>query len=533
MKGKEWFSNGEIQFLTEHVTVDFRSQKRADGTYRTRFGPCIETDGRIFENCNHNVSIAMRRLTRCRGSEIKELMYRKRQGRYIKKHFGFILELQNLYADAFADYEGWRQEAIDHYDDPHQKKALREQAMDDALQGGLHKCTWADHLWLTYVTYKMKKDEWAKPEKEPRMIGDLKVPASLQGFRVTKYLKLAQTKDVVMDNAVIHFCSGPDHTQLSQVFSDLINPPSEYYMAYFSDDSCIAVRQDDGSVFRANLDISSCDSSHTEHIFNAYQQLASGRAGTDLATLVDQLRLPIRIYSLDRSQGKQYVEMRTKDGSPTLYSGSTCTTSINNLANILIAHSIVLHKAKTPDQIIEAAAQVGYAITLEHADRIEDIQFLKHSPVRDVRGDWQPLLNIGVLLRASGTCKGDLPGKTSESLEVRAQSFQRALLQGMYPRSHFPLIDGMKRAVANAVCSGDEQSQKRVAAALKYKIGDTITNHFTSADVYRRYNLTPSECDNLDQTLSTAGYGTFLHSPALSKILEKDYGLSCLTSYEM
>jgi hypothetical protein len=355
------------------------------------------------------------------------------------------------------------------------------------------------------------------------MIGDLKVPASLQGFRVTAYLKQAQKIDVSANNAVFHFCPGPTHSELSEVFDNLISPPRKYYFAYFSDDSCLSIRTTSGEIVRYNVDISSCDASHTPALFEAYQKLPSYEAADDLSMLVDQLRKPIRVYDL--ADRRRYVELRNERGDPTLYSGSTITTSVNNFASLLIGQSIATSGAETEREIIAAARDVGYLITLEKCDLIEDIQFLKHSPVLDTKGAWQPLLNIGVLLRLSGTCTGDLPGTTHESLEDRAAVFQKALLQGAYPRSNFALVDNMKSVVVGATGRGSELAERRVATALAYKVRETVHAIFDSEDVYRRYRLTPHQMRMVDDDFGRAAIGTFHHNPALSCIMERDYGL--------
>jgi len=239
--------------------------------------------------------------------------------------------------------------------------------------------------------------------------------------------------------------------------------------------------------------------------------------------LIDQLRLPIRVYDL--GQRKAYVELENIDNDPTLYSGSTVTTSVNNFASLMIGHAISESNAETPEEIIAAARSVGYIITLERCELIEDIQFLKHSPVLDDTGEWRPLLNIGVLLRLSGTCTGDLPGSKNQSLGSRGSTFQRALLQGAFPRSSFPLIDNMKHVVKGADCAKKLSVDRLVARTLAYKVSDTLTASFKSEDVYRRYRLQPYQMRMVDVDFGLGNVGTFHHNTALSSIMERDYGL--------
>jgi hypothetical protein len=380
----------------------------------------------------------------------------------------------------------------------------------------------------------MKKDEFAKPGKEPRMIGDLGVPASLQGFMVTKYLKKAMERDIELRDGTIHFCATPDHTKLTTVFNNLLNPSKRLYMALFSDDSCVSVRDGDGKVATYNMDIKSCDSSHTSMLFWAMTQITDGAARANIIKLIHQLQTKIRVFDLSRPQRgttKRYAEFVKTDGSPTLYSGSTLTTAINNLANILIGHSIISSNATTSTEIIAAAAAVGYLVSLEPCPRPEDIQFLKHSPVMDTTGVYRPLLNIGVLFRTMGTAKGDVPGRKSVPLLERFKAFEYSLVHGMYPRSHFPFVDVRKHALRKVDMKLVKASSIRIERDLGYKVTETTEHHFLAEDVYRRYNLTAAEIQILDDTIAYQPFTTFHACSPASKILRADYGLSTPTVF--
>jgi hypothetical protein len=327
----------------------------------------------------------------------------------------------------------------------------------------------------------------------------------------------------------IYFCATPSHAELKYVFDSLLNPPGRFFFVYFSDDSCLSMRMPDGSVMRGDIDISSCDGSHGRSVFEALTNLVTGNAHTTLKGLVKQCEAPIRVYDVDTT-GNRYVQLRPH--GPRLYSGSTLTTAINNLANVMIAVSIAEATITCPGDIQTAANAAGYIVTIEIAEIFEKLSFLKHSPVRDIHGEWQPVLNLGVLLRMSGVCKFDLPGRGD--LTARATAFQRALLQGAYPRSSFTLVDNMKRAVSGKDEKLDAAAIKAVAKMLQYKVDQSKllsevlpTHQFASADIFRRYDLQPWEWMELEETFGQASIGTYYASPAASKILTDDYGLTC------
>lgn len=518
-EGKEFFSDGEIRFPQEALVRRAKGQIRGDGSYRTLFGPTVLHNGVIYENSNNNVRLAMRRMTAVRRGD-RELDQRlsRNQIVFFHTHKHVVGMLRMSYAKYFDNYGGMHTEAEEHHGDVHPKRALRVHAWNALLEGDReHFC---DRLWLRHVLYKMKKQEWAKPGKVPRMIGDLGVKASLQGFRVTKCLKDAMSAEPFeYAGGTIYFCSKPTHDDLSYVFAELLRPTGRFFFVYFSDDACYAVNTKDG-VYRANLDISACDASHGPAIFEAYPQLADGVVRDDLRVLVEQCMLPIRIH--DIAEPKRRVTLQP--WVPKLYSGSTMTTSINNFANIMIAVSIGECCAENETQIIAAAAAVGYIITVDTCEVFEDIQFLKHSPVLDIDGLWRPLLNPGVLLRLSGVAKGDLPG--SGDLKKRGMRFQSALLQGTYPLASFPLINRMRRTAGKT----DAVSLRVVNLQLAHgHFGlEKETFHFHAQDVYRRYRLTVAQSEHLDTVFGGATYGEQFSSEAVDHILKKDYGLRTL-----
>lgn len=503
-KNDEYFINGEIKFGREPYVTSQKGLFREDKSYDTRFGPCVEHNGRKFENCNQNVSLAMRRLTRARVDLNEHRTLKLLQDAWFIRNNDFITMLRTHYESGLEEYTDAVTECAEHYADPHPKKNLRVQGWEELHDTGYI----GGRLWIRKVLYKMKMSEWAKLYKEPRMIGDLGILASLQGFRVTEYIKrVMHDRPIFYQGGIIMFCKTPSYQKLKYIFEQLIYPSLRYFFVYFSDDSCYSVHGDAG-VFRCNVDISSCDGSHGARVFRGFTELFSGQVKTDVETLVAQCRLPIRVYDLADPKRRTYVQLEPHE--PKLYSGSTLTTSLNNFANICIAKQLADDLVSTNASVVSSSRKVGYIVTCDDADEPELLQFLKHSPVRDVYEEWQPLLNLGVLLRLSGTCKYDLPGRGD--LRTRGRQFQSALLAGAYPRTIFPLITNMKKTCGS---SSTLASQKLVSNILEYKVVSELDDPvltFSSEEVYRRYQLTHSEQEELDVLFGQA-----------SKILTLDY----------
>lgn len=520
MRGHEFFVDGDITF-PEGV-------EEPDGTYRTLFGPVVAHTGQIYANTDHNFKFAARRLLGVRKPEVpgyhEELFSNQRA--FIAAHTSLLDAIRSAYAPSFADYEGAEKEAELHHDDPHPKRALRRQAYEEMCED--NTMAGERDLWVKSVLWKLKKNEWAKPGKKPRSIGDLGVSASLLGFRVTDCLKTAQERECIRINGgEIHFCKSPDPYELERHFNNLWDPPGRFYFVYFSDDSCFAIRRKDGVVDRFNIDISSCDASHSPALFETLINIVPpGQARTDIARLVAQCELPLRVVS----RVNKAFKILLKPTRPMLYSGSTITTGINNLANILIAVSFsevdytgLLGPDGQSDQLVQAAARAGYIVTgCEPLEFFEDVQFLKNSPVLDLDGNWRPMVNFGVFLRASGTCDGDLPG--SGDLRKRAESFQRGLLA-----CTFPFVDGALIQRLKASCGvGDVviPDSMRADFAFKTVLDSKYPVFIFDIDSFcRRYRLDASQYCDLFWDFAGLGFGGSYHGDCVSAILFKDYGL--------
>lgn len=402
-------------------------------------------------------------------------------------------------------------EAEQHHADPHPKKSLREAAWKEVNETSQRVRTqWADRY-----TCKLKTNEWAKPGKYPRVIMDLTCPASLQGFRTSAFLKKAMAAEPLeLHGGLIEFCSTPEPEALKAVFEKLLAPPGRFYFVYFSDDSCFSIRHN-GRVHIFNVDISSCDASHGEQLFKALEEVTPSVAHADIADVVAQCRMPFSIRS--QSFPKRKIKLVPKH--TTLYSGVTVTTVANNLGNIFIA--IALSEFEFGEDVsmgvTQAAQRAGYIVTCETCSQPEDIQFLKHSPALTTDLYYYPLLNLGVLFRLSGVCKGDLPGRGD--IALRARDFQASLVQGAYPRSHFPLVDQLRGPGTPCHDIPD----------LKFKVVDAgRIVHFTSDAVYKRYRLTPLQIIETD-FFGSLGFRDVYTCTGIDAILQLDYGLSALT----
>jgi hypothetical protein len=508
LRNPQFFVGGELRF----PVVD--PPYREDPSYRTLFGPTIAHNGVVYAVNDHNESYALRRLTASREPTVPgaEQILQNNNATFFTATFApHLRRLARAYAPSFAHYTDALQEAKEHVHDPHPKQRARIAALAVATADG----TVAKRLWTRTVKYRMKAKEIAKVGKYPRMIADLSVTASLQGFVLTALLKKAQASHPYhVNGGVIQFVDAPHPRALRRALKQLENPAGRFHYLYFSDDACLAIRTSRG-IERYNIDISSCDSSHGTMVFDSLINLMPPHAQDDMRKLVEQCQMPITLRSYSEPSNKLILEPLT----PRLYSGSTITTGINNLANLAIAIAVTNVPDPTPLQIIAAARQAGYIITLDTCTMLEDIQFLKHSPSKCSCCDkYQMLLNPGVMLRLSGVCMYDLPGRGP--IRPRAEAFQHALLRGLYANARFPFLETMRSTVPTTTKAAVDCVTRQLSERNIFH-----TNHtFTDSHVFQRYRFTQRDFDLLYE-FGRSEFGYTTGNPAIHSIINKDYGL--------
>lgn len=515
-RGNEFFNNGIITFPEYY-------DNKPDRTYRSHFGPCFPHKGRILANTNQTTSDAFRYRLAAKRFPLDEGKHERlfvQQGEFFEHHSPIFTQLSNNYTPYFQEYTNAFEEALKHHADAHPKRQLRIDGFNELVEER------ADSLpgWVRTAVFKLKTDEIAKPGGKPgRGIINLGIIASLLGFVITKMLKNAMAKETFIYKGIIfEFVQAPIQSDLDRVLCNLIDPPGRGYFVFFSDDSCYAVR-DGPTVRRYNVDISKCDASHGPAIFSALSKITPDIARSDMKNLINQCGIPIKIFN--KTDRTQYVKLKPRN--KVLYSGCTITTVLNNLANIAIGLSLANEGAASPEQIKEASELAGYAVTVEDCtDDWHKLQFLKNSPCRDTTGKIRAVLNVGVLNRASGVCRGDLPGRGD--LKVRAQQFQASLIQGAYPRLSTPYVDALRVPhTTNAKLRAD--MDELIKKKFQYKVDNDspVSECFTvsSEEYFARYDLTPLEIAELVDMAAQLGYQQHYSSPATNKIYLLDYGL--------
>lgn len=535
VRGKEYWKDGEVQF-PEPPECD-RKNKR--GTYRTHYGWGFAHNGVIYNVNDSNMRYAMRRITGARDpppehfgwfngeAEVDWSRYSDQEKRNIILRYDRLLRdhqtklitndystLKSCFENSFGKHmfkESKVYAAIMECLKKHTKQKLRIRAITELLRD------WklGAECWLDSVLLKMKPDEIAKMGKYPRMIVDLGVAASLEGAAWA-----ADAKHHIEDKAfrykdgVCYFCGSPDPIKVMNYFNMMYNHTEKVVMVIFSDDAIVSIKLPDGTYFVFNMDIASCDTSHTHALFVMLFDLFGVPADIRVA-LEKQILATMRVPSED---GKRTCYLKPLEFY--LQSGITITTLINSISQFLMLLKIVDLYPKTPVEVVRAVALAGYKVTVDVCSKFEDLQFLKMSPTKSVNGVYVATLNLGVIFRASGTCRGDLPG--FGCLIERARRFQWQLMSGLMSQISHPWLEQLSPIPLDRSEENLKVAQRESNALYATTLG--AVNYF-SDDIYTRYDLSSNEIAEINFACGKLDFGMLAYCGGVGKILKKDYSL--------
>lgn len=329
---------------------------------------------------------------------------------------------------------------------------------------------------------------------------------------VEKLKECTSLRPFTVGGVEIRFVKSPDVTALQRIFSEMENSS---VLVYHSDDLAGSLRCSDGMLW-FNGDIAGCDSSQSKFVFENIRRQFPTRLQETVARLLEQCQLPIRL-----GHGPGSLLYKPQDYFE--YSGSTLTTILNNTASRCIAMRLV--EAWDPTSTIElnkhrlteAVGRCGWSVTMEWCRQLEGIQFLKHSPHYTIFGEVDAVLNAGVILRAMGRCRYDLPG--SGCLERRATSFMRNWVAGLQHAGDTDLL----RTLRAKFPGGDPDHQESWLTAHMEASHERRPIHPTS--LCGRYGISEASWQELVRCVREARIGDVIRCPAANRILHVDYGL--------
>ncbi len=498
--------------------------------YRVKTGLTFAHSGVIYRESDYNITTALPRLLAYDreyydwqyGMPVKidltEKEVRQRQidfaGTRVWRRM--LLKLSSSFKDFYESrFIDWFDAQFMYPTLPHVKKDLRMRAkigIDERLR-------WLE-LNPHHVKTKMKTAEWAKFAKKARNICDIGVEGSLVAGVCCEFLKLFLKQFEYSPDYTCQFHGKPDKDDLSLMFKDLWSCPKNLSLHYFSDDSCLSFRCTDG-VYRCNMDVASADSSHYEPIFDAILATINGCGYFERCMIdcVKQLTLPLKFMDCN---GKLIGVSQPR--LPVLYSGSTLTTLVNNYSQLFMFAKLTRVGKHTVNDIKKAIpiymSQIGYSVTVQHVEFIEDFQFLKYS----CDSEYVPFINLGPFVRMLGWSKRDVPktvkGGKRQTLKSRSEDFEAGKILGYKSLGVSRLYDVLAEKYQHVT------SPAIVDADRYFKI--ETYSRVSDESIMRRYKITPLEWHSLlsivaDINVSDCRFYHIRHG-AIDKIMEVDYG---------
>lgn len=498
--------------------------------YMFNMGPTFHIPELFFPGASRNDhAMGISRMLALRKPELRGFSdrLRKNQSHISATYRGFIHRFQKhfhhhlIIQDHDEAYLSWLYQ-------PHAKRKLRmqvhsnDQSYLDVYDDGSKP-----------VEYKLKPGELLTRGKK-RGIGDLGAKRTQVSAWCIAQLKTAWAIPFKLKNAESRFIPSPDKTTLKETFDWLATSNrGEFRFAYFSDDCSFSIGTSDG-LFMANGDISQCDGSHYDSVFDTLFSILTDDVHPvyydALLHAFDTLGRPL----IFRNKFNYKEKVKYVFNSKRLYSGSVLTTLVNNYANLLIFFAFckrcpdfsVVTRAQCAELYRLSAQDVGYIVKCKHCPLREDLQFLKHSPVLCSDGDYIPIMNLGTFFRGFGAVHGDLSHVYGNSKVPLATRARRYLSDVVVSRKHWGnhiVNSAFSKYVVNSTILDD--SLRVVADSKSIGSADSYVDVNSLALRYRDFpgDIVQSLLELVDH-VKMSDIGTMVHLPLLSYLYATDYG---------
>lgn len=483
--------------------------------YRTHIGPSFSTNTKSYLCDRQGLQGALMRMTNCRKPEIpgyhQKLIDNQFKNVGTRYHYRWARRLNRMVKLLAGDVDVDKLRYEWAYA-PHPKKKERVAAYLDRYSTGIYK----DTPWLPKsekIEYKCKPQELLPMQKLLRGTGNLGVMQALQSGYIPDFLKKVMEEPCHVGIGIATYLPMNNDEIMTKAFRDLWYTNTSCFY-YFSDDSCMGVTCADGNLV-ANCDISSCDASNYAPIFHLLMRIGDNPIWQkDWEAAFEALLAPFYI----RDPNCHKYKLTFEHNDYVLFSGSVLTTLVNNVANMMIYMEFMknfvpsMTKAQAKICYQTSAEDVGFILKLDVCECIEDLQFLKLSPVMSDNEDLVSMVNLGAWIKGFGYVKGDLPGKANVPISKRADIFNSGVINGRIHWGNHSFHDAFKALIKydNVI-----DSEKSFVSSSK-RIQDL--------SITRRYRCDMSEYYEACQLISNGKVGQRIGSKFFYRVMAKDYG---------
>jgi len=489
-------------------------------TYRSVFATYVRHSGFVHSRTPHSFGNALFRTFHDKNSQSKRMQFQPTQ----LAHSGLSewFDRIRLQVDSLAPTDHWVDVILREAYKTHPKRGMRVGAYEEMVERGSYGQHQSDFIACLSkkkgVLASLKPLEFGKPNKNGRITFDLGVPASLRAGYLMETIKMAWAKESFNYCGVkFVFVKSPDIDVLSHWFNRM---RTESICLFFSDDACVSLRTKGGMMW-FNLDISGCDASNGSFVFEALRKLVPERLMHEYQMLVEQCTAELQV-------GYRKEKMTFRPNGPYEYSGSVLTTCLNNVAVCAILFHIVpanpesRERSDLSDHILERIGTLGWSVTIEDCEVLEDLQFLKCSPCYTVEGDVRAVLNLGVILRSMGQKSYDLPGRGP--LDMRVRCFMGGWVAGLVHAGEHQLMHTLRELwpmVLRKKKYFNSNAVERLSSRGPHPPLDENS-------LVRRYRSTLFDLDQLCYLLRVCGTECVgVRTRFTDSVMDKDYGMPC------
>ena len=506
------FTYKEKDVSSENMPLFRRNDKHyLQEAYVSIFGPTFANIGREFRKSADNFNVA---LTRQICSHQNARTFRCNQLKFARTNLvnKFVVAYRLIVGKLFQldIAEGMIRNA----EKPHNKRKRRISSLGELHSEGKFHSNCILRKERRKVKGQIKTNETIPNSTRPRMTIDMSTPGSLVLGEIVDAIKTA-FGEVIVGRCRLSFAMEPSNSEIARLLTRLIYPEYDVEYVYFSDDACVAFKDREGKWQRANVDIKSCDGSHSRAVFDMLVRIVGNNPSISkqVKLALSQLMCTLYIGYTGRHPKNSKKHRQTaflEPVFPVLYSGSVLTTIINNIANCLIGLGIYKHR-----DVKLGAKDAGYEVKVVPVVKIEDYQFLKMSPFLTDLGQIGVFLNLGVILRLFGKIRGDLPG--SGDVTRRAYRFNCQIMSGL----RYSGDSSLYQLLCDKFPPQDLGLRIKLPGSLEI-VKFNVTFKVPDRVLEARYGL--GSYDEFLQLLRSAGPGSLISHKFVDTCMKIDYG---------
>lgn len=489
-------------------------------TYKTYVWGGIYHLGVEYSSCAENLRGALERMTKVRAIEqpgydqiLRNHQLFATQNVAWLKMMRFYQRLVTHHLETIGDpFEAFHNYAHQ----PHPKRTMRVLEWLQILKDGI--LFMVDTIRC--IQLNVKKYEWARPGKYARGVYDLTVRGATFGGWITDLIKtVIAGNDYSTGYGKFRFVKSATYENMYAAFAEMNHTDTFFYVAH-SDDALIVVYHN-GTYYYYDIDIKSCESSHFSIFDSLYLLIPKDWW---LVLIISQLikQLTANVVVFNPAKTSEVVIFNVP--LPILFSGTTLTTLVNTMAHMLayIQLSALLIGNLKPDntvEIMEAGAYAGYLFTVTRNTVREKATLLKTFQTVDDNGVMKIAIALGVIFRTIGCCRGDLPGKNTIPLHIRAGMYNAGLITAFMHAGDTSVL----RCMTEKWCAFKPAKVHR--SDQRYQSWTESGNSITDVALMRRYDVADYEIAEFVSLYEDCQPGELTRCQLTAQVMKIDYEL--------